>query len=100
MLHAVKKRGLAEYIKKVSKSQYVNNRPFIDSQKVMFYVYLHDDADYSSAVKRCKMLKALNTNAFVMTNRNVKRTKRMRSLARWANRKWFYWSCDIEDYEG
>ena len=35
MLHTVKKRGLAEYIKKVSKSQYVNNRPFIDSQKVM-----------------------------------------------------------------
>lgn len=67
---------------------------------VMFYVYLHDDDNYDSAVRRCRELKDLGTNAFVMTNRNVKRTKRMRSLARWANRKWLFWSCDIDDFMG
>jgi hypothetical protein len=69
-------------------------------QNVMFYVYLHNDENYESAVRRCRELKDLGTNAFVMTNRNTNRTKRMKDLARWANRKWLFWSCDIDDFKG
>jgi hypothetical protein len=67
---------------------------------VQFYVYLEDnsDAHYSDAVYRCRLLKSLGTNPFVMFNINKKPDKKVNELRRWANRRWIFWSCDINDY--
>lgn len=67
-------------------------------QEVQFYVYVDSDQDFDSGLYRCRKLKELGTNAFVMLNQNTKRTQRLKDLARWANRKWLYWSCDYSDY--
>lgn len=66
---------------------------------VIFYVYLDGDYDYDSAVHRCRVLKSLNTNPFVMFNIDETPTKRVNELRRWANRKWAFWSCDIAEYD-
>lgn len=65
---------------------------------VQFYVYLDSVEQYNDAVYRCRVLKELNTNPFVMFNINHKPTKKVNELRRWANRKWAFWSFDIEDY--
>ena len=65
---------------------------------VIFYVYLDGEHDYDSAVHRCKVLKFLDTNAFVMFNIDKKPTKKINDLRRWANRKQLFWSCDITEY--
>ena len=65
---------------------------------VQFYVYLASADQYNDAVYRCRVLKELNTNPFVMFNINNKPTKKVNELRRWANRKWAFWSCDIADY--
>ncbi len=67
-------------------------------QEVQFYVYVDSDQDFDSGLYRCRKLKELGTNAFIMLNQNIKKTQRLRDLARWANRKWLYWSCDYSDY--
>jgi hypothetical protein len=66
---------------------------------VIFYVYLDGDYDYDSAVHRCRVLKSLNTNPFVMFNIDERPTNRVNELRRWANRKWAFWSCDIDEYD-
>lgn len=65
---------------------------------VQFYVYLDSMDQYDDAVHRCRVLKEINTNSFVMFNINHKPTKKINELRRWANRKWAFWSCDIADY--
>jgi len=65
---------------------------------VQFYVYLDSINQYDDAVYRCRVLKELNTNPFVMFNINNKPDKKVNSLRRWANRKWAFWSCDIANY--
>jgi hypothetical protein len=40
----------------------------------------------------------MNCNPFVMFNIDNKKSKRIKELQRWANRKWAFWSCDIADY--
>lgn len=66
---------------------------------VQFYVYVDSDADYDTGVYRCRELKKLNCNPFVMYNIDQKKTKRIKELQRWANRKWAFWSCDISEYD-
>ena len=66
---------------------------------VQFYVYMHDNSMYGDAVNRCRLLKELGTNPFVMFNIDKKPTKKTNALRRWANRKWAFWSCDIVDYK-
>ena len=66
---------------------------------VQFYVYMHDNSMYSDAVNRCRLLKELDTNPFVMFNIDKKPTKKTNALRRWANRKWAFWSCDINEYK-
>ena len=62
------------------------------------YCYLHNDSDYVSCLKRVKLLKEMNTNAFVMVNKESKQTKRMKKLIHLVNRKHIYWSKNsIED---
>lgn len=65
---------------------------------IQFYVYVDSDRDFESGLYRCRKLKELGTNAFVMLNQTTKKTRRMSDLARWANRKWLYWSCDFDNY--
>jgi len=67
-------------------------------QNVQFYVYVHDDSQYESGVERCRILKEQGTNPFVMFNIDNKRSPRIKHLQRWANRKWLFWSMDIEQY--
>jgi len=68
-------------------------------REIQFYVYVHSDAEFESGLYRCKVLKELGTNPFVMFNIDKKRTQRIKDLQRWANRKWIFWSCDFEDYK-
>lgn len=65
---------------------------------VQFYVYLDSINQYDDAVYRCRVLKELGTNPFIMFNINNKPNKKVNSLRRWANRKWAFWSCDISNY--
>lgn len=61
-------------------------------------VDVDSDQDFESGLYRCRKLKELGTNAFVMLNQNIRKTQRLKDLARWANRKWLFWSCDYSDY--
>lgn len=66
---------------------------------VQFYVYVDSDLEYDSAVYRCRELKAMSCNPFVMFNVDHKPTQRINELRRWANRKWAFWACDISEYQ-
>lgn len=66
--------------------------------KTLWYVYTHNDAEYSSAVKRCSILKAAGATPFIMYNREAERSQRIRDLQRWVNRPWIFWACDLADY--
>ena len=50
---------------------------------------------FSEALYRCEKLKEWGTNAFVMPYR---KTPQINALARWANKKWLYWSIPFEKY--
>jgi len=65
---------------------------------VQFYVYVDSDQEYNTGVYRCRELKKMNCNPFVMFNVDHKKSKRIKELQRWANRKWAFWSCDISEY--
>lgn len=63
--------------------------------RVDFYVLTGFDTTPEQDVARCNLLKSLGTNAFVM---QFRKTPFTRQLARWANRRWLYWSCEFENY--
>ena len=65
--------------------------------QVQFYVLVGYNTTEDEDKYRCRLLKELGTNAFVMPYKKTKWTQR---IARWANRKWLYWSIDIDDYRG
>lgn len=70
-------------------------------RKVQFYVYCDDSGgEYGieSAIERCRILKAHNTNPYVMLNIDRPTTPEMRHLKRWANRKHLFWTFDISEY--
>jgi hypothetical protein len=67
--------------------------------KVQFYIYVHDDSDYDSGVYRCRELKKLNCNSYVMYNIDNIVTQRIKDLQRWTIRKLFYWLNDIGDFK-
>ena len=62
---------------------------------VSFYVLTGFNTTIEEDIYRCNLLKQNNTNAFVMQYLPTRQTK---DLARWANRKWLYWSCDFDEY--
>lgn len=64
-------------------------------QKVMFYVLSGFNTSFEEDVYRCNLLKKCNTNAFVMPYR---KDYKIKNLARWANRKWFYWGMSFDEY--
>jgi len=69
--------------------------------KVQFYIYVNDDseAEYQSGVYRCRELKKLHCNSYVMYNIDNERTQRIKDLQRWSIRKILYWLHDIEFYK-
>lgn len=62
-----------------------------------FYVYLHDDSHFNSALERCQILRANGACPFVMVNRNTKRTQRITDLCRWV-RPWIFFKIPWEEY--
>ena len=68
-------------------------------QNVQFFVYVDSDKQFESGLERCRKLKALGTNPFVMFNLESERTQRIKNLQRWANRKWLLWSMDFDEYK-
>jgi len=65
---------------------------------IQFYVYCHNDDMFNDALYRCNVLKELGTNAFLMYNCDTKRTKRIKGLQRWCNRRWLFWGMPFEKY--
>lgn len=65
---------------------------------VIFYVYCDSPKQVDDAVRRCRILKKLNVNPFVMYNIDRNRTPRVKKLQHWANRRKLFWSCDFEDF--
>jgi hypothetical protein len=63
--------------------------------KVQVYVLVGYNTTPEQDIYRCQKLKEWGTNAFVMP---FKKSFHTQSLARWANRKWLYWSIDYPDY--
>jgi hypothetical protein len=66
---------------------------------VQFYVYVHDDNDYESGVYRCRELKKLACNSFVMYNIENEQTPRITELKIWSKGKCAYWSFDVSAYK-
>ena len=62
-----------------------------------FYVYMHDDNDYDSAMERCNILRDLNCLPYIMVNRDAEITQRMRNLKRWTRPQIFF-SCQFWEY--
>lgn len=57
---------------------------------VSFYVLAGYESTFEDALYRCNRLKDLGVNAFVMPYH--KQDPRINRLAKWANRRWAYWS--------
>jgi hypothetical protein len=68
--------------------------------QVQFYVYVHDDKAYESGVYRCREIKNMGCNSYVMFNIDNENTYRIINLKRWSKGKMAYWSFDVADYVG
>jgi hypothetical protein len=68
--------------------------------KVQFYVYVDNDSDeeFNSGVYRCRELKKLQCNAYIMYNVDNKISQRITQLKQWSNAKMHFWRCDIDEY--
>ena len=64
-------------------------------RNVTYYVLVGHDTTIEEDIYRCRLLKKLGTNAFVMP---YKRTVPISRLARWSNKPQLYWSFDIDEY--
>lgn len=73
----------------------LKNTGFNIRSEIQIYVLVGYNTSPAEDIYRCRTLKELGTNAYVMPYKDTKWTRR---LARWANRKWLYWSCDIEGF--
>ena len=63
-----------------------------------FYVLTNFNTSHKEDLYRCKKLKSLGTNAYVMRY-NMRGDYFTNKLARWCNARWIYWSCDFVDYK-
>lgn len=64
-------------------------------RNVSFYVLAGYNGD-TTALQRCNILRDLRCNSFVMM---YEETPHLRILARWANRRQLYWSCNFDEYQ-
>jgi len=62
---------------------------------VQFYVLSGYNTTFEQDLYRCEKLKEWGTNAFVMP---YKKTSEINALARWANKKWLFWSFPFSEY--
>ena len=86
------------YVDKVEKGIAILNSYGVNVRnKVMFYVYVHDDDSFEDALYRCRKLKELGATPYPMLNKDVPHTKRMKNLKRWC-RPWIFWSIDFDQY--
>src|SRR5665647_1473604 len=67
--------------------------------RIQFYVYVDSDEDYESGVYRCRELKKLNCNSYVMYNIDNKQTSRIIDLKRWSKGKVYFWYIDLVDFD-
>jgi hypothetical protein len=67
---------------------------------VQFYVYVDSDEEYESGVYRCRTLKELGCNSFVMFNIDNEQTDRVIDLKRWSKCKNYFWSVDLSEFIG
>ena len=63
---------------------------------VQFYVLSGYNTTFEEDLYRCEKLREWGTQAFVMPYR---KTPEINALARWANRKWLYWSFPFCEYK-
>ena len=63
---------------------------FTHTRDISFYVLAGYNSDFDDALYRCNRLKEMGVNAFVMPYH--KKDRRINALAKWANRRWAYWS--------
>lgn len=63
---------------------------------IQFYVLSGYNTTFEQDLYRCEKLKELGTNAFVMPYR---KTPQINALARWANKKWLFWSIPFSEYK-
>lgn len=64
--------------------------------KVQYFVLVGFDTKPDEDKYRCRLLKSLGTNAFVMPFVKSEWTSK---IAWWANRKHAFWACDIDDVD-
>jgi len=64
-------------------------------RNVSFYILAGYNGD-KTAYQRCKILRDLRCNSFVMM---YSETQELKNLARWANRRQLYWSMNFDDYK-
>lgn len=69
----------------------------IKPYNIVVFVLVGYDSTPEQDIYRCQKLKETGVKAFVM---QYKRTPHTIRLARWANRRWLFESCDYKDYRG
>lgn len=72
----------------------LKNAGFNLKHDVSFYVLCGFNTTFEQDLYRCNTLRDLGVNAFVMQYH--KRDPMLRKLAKWANRRWAYWSSPFE----
>lgn len=65
----------------------------------LFYVYVHDDNNMESAIKRCELLREWDVTPYPMFNLDAKRTQRMTNLKRWARPMIFWTTPTFAEYK-
>ena len=65
---------------------------------VSFYVYCNSDSDFNDALYRCNLLREWGTNANVMFNCDMPKTKRIKDLMKWTWRRCLYWKIPFSEY--
>lgn len=84
--------------KKVLKGIDILKKSGVDLRSdLMFYVLTNFNSSHKEDLYRCLKLKKEGTNAFVMQYKGGDYFTK--HLARWANRKWLFWSVDFIDYD-
>ena len=67
-------------------------------QDISFYVLAGFNTSFDQDLYRCNKLREAGTNAFVMCYH--KKDRRLNRLAKWANRRWAYWSSPFVEARG
>lgn len=75
--------------------KYLKNAGFDLKHDISFYVLCGYNSTFEEDLYRCNKLKELGVNSFVMPYH--KKDRRINKLAKWANRRWAYWSGPFQE---